>query len=337
MADNSITKTPYDFGTAIFKPFKSGPGSLGFVFKSGIFYALAITMLLAIFGRWVIGPYIEVIAIAIEQETSENPTMDEMEMMSQMMSAMGRMMAGYMIIMIGGWAVWAMIESALHRRVLRKEYKGGLFPWRFHHDELRTMLSQLITYFAYNGLFMVVYFVGIIVAVIAALLGSKSVVLGVIVGIIAAAVIIVGFGIMIYVLIRLAPMAARNVAENELVIDKAWAVGKGRSWPSFGAYAFHYIVSSIVFYIIAAVLFFAMIGSLMPIFEKFNENMEADEVMQILSEAFSEPGMMVGLTIATFIMCFMAAIWMMCIAGISSHVTELYMNEQEEAGAKVFD
>ena len=33
MADNSITKTPYDFGTAIFKPFKSGPGSLGFVFK----------------------------------------------------------------------------------------------------------------------------------------------------------------------------------------------------------------------------------------------------------------------------------------------------------------
>ncbi len=335
--DTNITKAPYNFGTAIFKPFKSGPGSLGFVLKSGIFYALAVTMLLAIFGRMVIGPYIELITIAIEQEASGDPVKDEMEMMGEMMSVMGKMMSGYIIIMLGGWAVWAMIESALHRRVLRKEYKTGLFPWRFHHDELRTMLSQLILYGAYMGLFYVVYFAAIILVLIAVLLGSKSMVLGVIIGVIAAAIIIVGFAVMIRVLIRLAPMAARNVAQNELVIDKAWAVGKGRSWPSFGAYAFHYFISSIVFYIVGAILFFAVLGSLMPMFDKFNENMETDEVMQILSDSFSQPGMMVGLTIITFVMCFMGAVWMMCIAGISSHVTELYMDEQEQEGARVFD
>ena len=332
--DQIDVKSPYNFGTAILKPFKSGPGSLGFVLKSAIFYAVVITILLAIFGRMIIGPYIDIIMLSIEQGPSAVP--DE-ELMKDMMAAIGRMTSGYIGLVVGGWAIWVMIESALHRRVLRQEYKSGLFPWRFGADEWRTMLSQLILYGAYMGLYMAVYLVAIILVLIAALAGSASVAIGVIIGIIAAIVIFAGIGIMIYVLIRLAPMAAMNVAQNELVIDKAWRVSKGRSWPSFGAYAFHYIVSSIVFYIVMVILFFAFLGGMMPMFEQLGNVEEADQVMAVLSNAFAEPGMKIGLAIVGFIMSFMAAIWMMCIAGISSHVTELYLIDHEEEGAKVFD
>lgn len=329
------TKQPYDFGRAIFLPFKSGPGSAAFVFKSALFYAFSLTVFFAVFGRLLVGPLEDFIAVIMEMETASEE--EAMAMMGKMFGAMGRIMAPYLLIMLGGWAIWAMIESALHRRVLLNERPTGLFLWRFRADEWRTILSQLILYVCYQGLYFVVYIVFVVSILLVALLAAASPIFGVVGGIIAFVLIGAGIGLMVWVLVRLAPTAALSVANKEFAIGEAWPVVKGRIWPTVGAYAFHYIVSSMVFYFIMVIVGFAFIGSIMGEFTSLGNNPGGEEVWQQFKAVFSDPTTLVGLTIAGFILFFVAAIWMQLIAGISTHVTDLYKRDVEAAGVEVFD
>jgi len=328
------TKQPYDFGRAIFLPFNSGPGSTAFVFKSALFYALALTVFFALFGRMLIGPMGDFIAVMIELETASEA--EELAMVGKMFSAMGRIILPYLLIMLGGWAIWSMIESALHRRVLLGERPTGLFVWRFGADEWRTILAQLILFMCYQGLYFVVYMVFVVGILLAALMGAASLILGVIGGIIAFGLIIAGMGLMVWVLVRLAPTAALSVANGEVAIGEVWPVAKGRIWPTIGAYAFHYFVSTIVFYFIMAIVSIAFIGSIMGKFMDLGDDASGEEVWQVFKSVFSEPSTLIGLTIAGFIMFFIAAIWMQLIAGISTHVTDLYKRDLETDSAGVF-
>lgn len=331
----SQTKQPYDFGRAIFLPFKSGPGSTAFVLKSALFYALALTVFFALFGRMLIGPMEDFFVVIMEIETASDE--EELALVVKMFGAMGRVILPYMLIMLGGWAIWVMIESALHRRVLLGERPTGLFPWRFGADEWRTILAQLILYMCYQGLYFVVYMVFVMGILLAALMGSVSVVFGVVGGIVAFGLIVAGIGFMVWVLVRLAPTAALSVANGEFAIGQAWPVVKGRIWPTVGAYAFHYIVSSIVFYIVMAIVGVAFVGSIMGKFTGLSDNSSGEEVWQLVKTVFSEPSTLVGLTISGFILFFIAGIWMQLIAGISTYVTDLYKRDLETAGVEVFD
>ena len=328
-------KQPYDFSRAIFLPFKSGEGSAAFVFKSALFYALALTVFFALFGRMLMGPLEDFIAVMMEMETASEE--EALAMIGKMFGAMGRIMLPYMLIMLGGWAIWVMIETALHRRVLLGERPNGLFPWRFGANEWRTVLAQLILYMCYQGLYFVVYIVFVMGILVAALMGSVSLILGIVGGVIAFALIVAGIGLMVWVLVRLAPTAALSVANGEFAIGEVWPVVKGRIWPTVGAYAFHYIVSSIVFYIIMAIVGVAFVGSIMGAFFNIDDSLNGEEVWEVVKNVFSEPGTMVGLTIAGFILFFVAAIWMQLIAGISTHVTDLYKRDMEAANAEMFD
>lgn len=328
------TKQPYNFGRAIFLPFQSGPGSAGFVFKSAFFYALALTVFFALFGRLLIGPMGDFIAVIMEMESASEA--EELALIGKMFGAMGRIILPYMLIMLGGWAIWSMIESALHRRVLLDERPTGLFLWRFGADEWRTILAQLILFMCYQGLYFVVYMVFILGILLAALMGSASVIMGVIGGIVAFGLIVAGLGLMIWVLVRLAPTAALSVANRKFSIGEVWPVAKGRIWPTVGAYAFHYFVSTIVFYIIMAIVGFAFVGSIMGKFTGLSDNSSGEEVWQLIKTAFSEPSTLVGLTIAGFTLFFITAIWMMLIAGISTHVTDLYKRDLETEGVELF-
>ncbi len=328
-------KQPYGFARAIFLPFQSGPGSTAFVLKSALFYALALTMLFVLFGRMLLGPMEDFIVVMMEIETASEE--EELALVGKMFGAMGRMILPYLLIMLGGWAIWTMVEAALHRRVLLDEKATGLFLWRFGTDEWRTMLAHLILFMCYQGLYFVVYLVFIIGIMLAVLMGSASVILGVIGGIVAFALIVVGIGLMVWVLVRLAPTAALSVANGEFAIGEAWQVVRGRIWPTVGAYAFHYIISSIVYYIVLAIVGVAFFGSIIGKFTNLGDNTSGEEVWNLVKSVFAEPSTLVGLTISGFILFFIAAIWMMLIAGISTYVTDLYKQDMDTESVDVFD
>lgn len=331
-----LQKEPFQFGRAIFMPFRHGPGSAAFALKSAIFYALAVTILFALFGKMLVGPGKEYIEAIIEMEKMNNDA-EAMKHMGELMGALGRFMLYYMLIMLGGWAVWATIEAALHRRVLRDERRGGIFPWRFGVDELLVMLSHLVLYMCYMGLYMVTYFVTVICILIAAMLGIQSAVLGVIGGIITFALIVASLGLMVWVLIRLAPTSALSVANKEFAIGEAWSVSKGRVWPIFGAYAFHYIIGTVIFYILIAVVGFAFIGSMMGEFSNLAPDANGDEVWTQIQTVFSKPGAQVGLTISGFLMFMFVGIWFQLIAGINTYAVELYKKDKAAADVELFE
>jgi len=121
-----FTKAPYRFGRAITLPFRNGPRSAGFVFKSAVFYALVMSVLLALFGKMFIAPSVEYVEVMIEMENTTDE--DELtKLMTKMMSALGRVMLPYMLLWMGGWITWATIEAAQHRSALRDERRGGCF------------------------------------------------------------------------------------------------------------------------------------------------------------------------------------------------------------------
>lgn len=331
-----LQRTPFQFGRAIFMPFRHGPGSGAFVFKSAVFYAVVVTMLFALFGKMLIGPGKEYFEAIIEMEKMTDDA-EAMKHMGKLMGAMGRFMLYYLLIILGGWAVWATIEAALHRRVLRDERRDGLFPWRFGVDELLVMLSHLVLYMCYMGLYMVSYFVIIIGVLIAVLLGSQSAVLGVIGGIIAFALIVASLGLMFWVLIRLAPTSALSVANKEFAIGEAWAASKGRFWPIFGAYAFHYIIGMFVFYSLMFIVGFAFVGSMMGEFSSLGSDASGEEVWAQMQTVFSKRGTQVGLVISGFLTAMFAAIWLQLIAGINTYVVELYKKDKAAADVELFE
>ena len=332
-----IQREPFRFGQAIFKPFLSGPASLGFIVKSMLLYAIALTFMLMLFGKLLVGPMEDYVKIMIEMENTTNEE-ESMELMMKMFSSMGKMILPYFIITLGTWTVWASIEAALHRRVLLNEY-GGLFPFRFKGDELRVMLAHLILYFTYQGLYMVVYIAGIIAVAVVALLANFTGSIGAVIGgIIATALVIAGFGFMVWVLVRLAPTAALSVYRKNFAIGEAWPVVKGRIWPSVGAYAFHYIIGMIVLYAVLGVLFWLFLGSaIIDIFAGLGgDDTKPAELWQNFKDTFSQSSVKTGLIAITFISGMLFALWMLLIAGIMSHVTSLYLKDQDKQRAEVF-
>ena len=331
-----LPKSPYHFSKAIFLPFRNGPGSLAFVLKSAVFYALIVTMLFVFFGKLLVGPATEYVELIVELGKSDDP--DEItKQTTKLMGVMGRFFLPYMLILIGGWAVWATIEAAQHRRALRGEHRTGLFPWRFGGDELFVMLSHFVLYMYYMGLYTVVYIAIIISVLVAALLGSQSLILGIVGGVVAAAIIIASLGLMFWVLIRLAPTAALSVAHKDFAIGEAWAASKGRVWPTFGAYALLYIIGFIIIYGLLGVVGFAFVGSIISDLKAAGTGSGGAEVWEAIQKAFGERDTQVGFTIGTFIMFLFIGLWLQMIAGINTHVAQLFKKDEAAANVEMFD
>jgi len=331
-----IKRLPYQFGTAITFPFRNGEGSTAFVFKSAVFYALVMTVLFALFGKMLVGPATEYVEVLMELENT-NDEDEIMKLLTKMMRAMGGVMLPYMLIMIGGWVTWATVEAAQHRRALRDEHKGGIFPWRFKVDELLVMLAHFVLYMCYMGLYFVTYIAVVLSILIAVLLGSQSTILGIIGGVVATAIIIASLALMFWVLIRLAPTAALSVANKDFAIGEAWQASKGRVWPSFFAYLLVYIIGMIVIYGLLGVVGFAFVGSIISDMKAAGAGTGGAELWQQIQEEFAKRDTQVGLVIGSFVMFLFVGFWFQIVAGINSHVARLYKAEQSAASVELFN
>lgn len=327
--DEATKPQPFDFGRGIFLPFQSGPQSLSYVLKSAFFYAIVGVILFAFFGGLITEPYMEIIKLSVDSDVQPS----DAEIMGTMFSFIGKLLLGFLIIGLGMWVCWAMIEAALHRRVLLGERKTGFFPWKFGMDEVWVMACQLINYLIYQALYFVSYIVIIIGVVIAAMVGSSNITLGVIFGVIIAVLALFCIAGAIWVLMRLAPLAALTTVRKDLAISEVWSIAKGKLWSMFGAYVFHYLVSGIVIYLVVILLFFLIFGSSFGDLAALGNLDSPDELWSGFSAIMAKPGVKLGLFIWGLIIYATFAVWMMCVAGIGTHIAELYLKETGELEA----
>ncbi len=333
--NNTFTPEPYQFGKALFKPFFSGPKSFGFVMKSALLFALVCSGLVFIFGPMMVDPMKEYLEFAVK--SSQDGAITEPEEILQIYRIMAKALLPYLGIWLITWVVWAMIEAALHRRVLREDY-GGIFPFRFGKDELWVMLSQLILYFTYMALYVVVE-LGLLVAVLAGVfIGGNGGVIGVIGMIFAGLFLAAALFVMFFVLIKLSPTAALSVAKKEFAIGEAWGAVKGRFWPTFWAYALLYIVGMGILYVIWIGVGVAFVGTLINSDLKPGADAatESEQLFSVISQIFSKPGVRSGLMIGMFLTLFYWGVWMQLSAGIMSHVSQLYLRDKDKKNASVF-
>ena len=269
-------------------------------------------------------------SIAIEDpEAIEQSTEDIMKMMG----ALGKLILPSLLIWIGGWIVWAMIEGEFFRRVLRDEANGG-FPWRFGRDEMWVMVSQIVLGLVYYALYTAFYLLAIAV-MMPGIVSSGSPGGGTIVAV--SLISIIGIFCSAFVLIRLAPASAMSVAKKDFAIGQAWQVTKGRYWPTFGAYAFHYIIGTIVYYIFMIAVIVAVMANIGIHFDGVGSTgTDADTVAQI-KEALSLPQVLVSTALGSFVFWAGTGLWLMFIAGISAHVTNLHLSENDNKSLNVFD
>ena len=332
----NINKAPYDFGRSIFLPFQTGPGSAAFVFKSAAVYGVLITVLLFLFGKMVMGSFVEFMQYAIEMEDAPGDA-SEMEVVMKMFAMMGKMALPMLLISIGGWAIWAMVEAAFLRRAMRGE-DDGFLPWRFGKDELRVLFCRLIVGLAGFATLILVHFVlGVLLFGVFAG-GSGSGVMGVIVGIVTFLGVLAAFALFIFIVIRLSPASALSIAEDRFALGDTWPVAKGRFWPMFGSYALITVVGYIIANVIQTVLIIAFTGSflaMIPEFEKMG-GMPPEEAVTTIMEILTQPSILTGLAVAMFLYYVFQAIWYLHFAGVAAHATNLYNTDRAENSVDVF-
>jgi len=283
------------------------------------------------------GTFVEFMKIAIEMEDVSGDQA-EIEMFMKAFGAMGKMFLPLMLIGVGGWVIWAMVEAALFRRIMGTN-SDGLFPWRLGRDELRVMFCRLIVGFAGGAVFFLLYFVLAIVIVSAAAGGAQSGALEAIIGLIGFFGILAAIGLFFFVIIRLSPASALSISEDRFALGEVWPVTKGRFWPIFGSYAVISIAGIVASQVLQLVLMFALMGgflSMIPEFEAM-EDMPADEALTKTMEIISEPSVLVGAAIGLVLYYVFQAIWYMHFAGVSGHAVNLYNTDKSETNDGVFD
>ena len=333
----SQTKQPYDFGRSIFLPFQSGPGSAGFVFKSAFFYSILTTVLIFLVGKMLMGTFVEFMQFAAEMENIPDDEA-ELEMVMKMFGIMGKMFLPIMLIAIGSWVLWSMVEAALFRRILRSK-RDGFFPWRFGRDELRVMFCRLIVGLAGGAIFFLLYFVMAIVIIGAVAGGSQSGALGAIIGIIGFLAIMGAFGLFVFVIIRLSPASALSISEDRFALGEAWPVTKGRLWPIFGSYTVVSIAGMVISQIMQMVLMFAFLGGFLTMIPELEamEDLQPDEAMAKIMEMITQPSVLVGAAIGVVLYYAFQTIWYMHFAGVSAHAVNLYNTDQADNSIDVFN
>ncbi|MCF6275582.1 MAG: hypothetical protein L3J05_07445 [Robiginitomaculum sp.] len=341
---NNLTtqKTPYDFGRSIFMPFQSGAGSVGFVFKSALFYAVMMTALLFLFGKLMMGSFVEFMQFAIEMEADPSSGGDEMAAVRQMLGIMGKMFLPIILMFAGGFVIWAMVEAALFRRIFRAdedETFASPFPWRLGQDELRVMFCRLIVGLAGTAVFILLYFVLIVVIVGAVAGGSQSGALGAIIGLLGFLGVVAAFALFVFITIRLAPASALSIVEDRFALGETWPVTKGRFWPMLGSYAVIAVAGMIISQVLQMILMMAFMGTIMSMVSEVEKvgGMQPDESIAQIIDMLTQPSMLAGMAVALLLYYIFEALWYMHFAGVSAHAVNLYQTDQSENSFEVFD
>jgi len=295
------------------------------VFKSAIFFGFGLAVLYLLFGL-------------IMQEASQayNETLLENlnnRSNSEVLSALGKMLLLSLPIYLGMWVLWAMIEAALHRREQGGE-DDGAFPWRFGGDEIRVMLCQLFVWVVFLVVFFVVYLALLILATsIVSIAGRSAAFFSVVVLVTSLAAILIAS----FFTIRFAPAAAMSVAQKRIGIGSAWAVAKGRFWPSFGAYTLLWVVGIFTYFLLAAMVSFVLYGYVFS--EMLNAILSGDnaKTIDVTNKMYEGKYGHLKYSFMSGLLGIFWALIGLCIAGVASHLVSLYNKDMGISEVNVFD
>ena len=307
MSGDIVAKKKSDFASdkVMFYPFNSGPKSLIFVLKSVLFYAVGMTILYLVFNKST-----QAAAIAYQEQVVENPD----KTLFSYWAYLGKNLP----YAIGLWALWAMIEAALFRRIFFGADNRTL-PWRFGKDELRVMLCQLVVLIVSVVALFLSVFVFSVIAIFIGYIAGPAIADGLtFVGIIAA------YFVAAAVAIRFAPAASRSIAEKRIALGSVWPVAYKRFWPAFGSYAILLIVGILIYIILALVIGLIVQGPEMLESWKIILSGDTAKALERSRELAQKEGVDFGALFLSGLGNMYFAALGLCLAGVGVYLNVLY-------------
>lgn len=268
-----------------------GPG--GFIWKYAVAYGLATVLLFGVMILAVGGPFLRLMELSAASSTGQ---IDEEAAAAAMMSLIPLCLLAIPL----GIGFWAVFESAVQRRYVRQEG----FSLKFGGDEGRLLVIGLLWI-----LTIFVLYLGVAI-VAGVLIGAAGLALGEAAALIAIPVVIAAICAFLWVLVRLSPASAMTIRDRQIVFPSAFSASKGRFWPMFGAFVVIALVAIVVSLITQVLMGGVMGGALAA-------NPAALESGDI-GAMFTNPVLLIGILLATFVSYALNAVVQFAFAGIAA-------------------
>jgi len=309
-------RTSFDFTQAVGQVFQTSGGT-GFA-KRLLFWVAAgysVTMLIAfLLMANNFGPYLD----ANWRNLQNLGSVPSPEETGALLSALGGLVPGYMVMIVGMWFSAASGEAALHRKVLLGRDTPGVLL-KLNRDTGRVMLSQIGVW----GLWCLAYFAGIFFLTISGALGA----LGVIIAFIG---IIVLIGVLFLIPIRFAPAAALSIKQGELRLWSAKILTKHRFWNLFVAYLTVFLGGYVVLVLVAYMVMGLIMGDMSAVISLYGPgDTLPSEQLNGISRRLKNPVFMLIAVLGIILYATVTAIWGLIISGIASYAARWYFDDDE--------
>ncbi|MEE9346667.1 MAG: hypothetical protein V3U82_00635 [Robiginitomaculum sp.] len=312
------TRPPYDFVQGTFLPFS---------LKNKLFIRIVgwqtlINTALSLFAILLCLPMISKFPEFIEAMENVDADYGAGIVMS-MMGFYFKLAAIMLLISIPMFLVSSSALSAMFKQYLTNEDVRG-FPLKFDGDMWRVALTRIVVGLIVFGVIILGYFaIAIVVVILIGAAGlSDSGVLAGIFGLLGGLGAIAALCFFIYGLVRVKPIVATSYLKKRIAVGEGWASSKGYFWwillSVIVVFFISYIVQQILIYGSMGVIFTGSIGELSK-FEGANE----EEAMALVKSLLTSPLVVIGGSIALFLLTLLGSVATLCYAASGAHVTKL--------------
>jgi hypothetical protein len=312
---------PFPFSECAFHGFHGAKGHYKELFlRIGLPYAIYY-LVISLGSFMFMGEYFSALGAIVN--TSGEPDL------SELFGFLGKFLLPMLILAPLGLILWASVQNAILRWYMTGDLRGQFGALRFGMDEWRTLGVSLV-----YGLLVVA--VPYIILLVSVLLVAISPILGII-----TFVVILGiFPVMIYFGIKLSLGVPLSLERRQFTLFDSMRLTKKRGWALLGTYlilgAIYFVIASIVGTIGQLVI----MGSIMPILLD-PQAIEGDpsQMFEIMSDAFSSPGTLIGLGIYAVLQTLIAIGSMFAFSGLSVYAMRFLQEEKGDivGNLDVFD
>jgi hypothetical protein len=147
----------------------------------------------------------------------------------EMLAALGRLVPGYLLLIVAGMVSNSVLGAAMIRAVLRPaEDRFGFF--RLGGDELRQLGLVALTFLVFMGLYIGCLILAVVAGAVVGIAARPAT--GVVVVVLAIGLI----GLMIVLAVRLSLAPAQTFETGRINLFGSWGLTRGRFWPLFATY-----------------------------------------------------------------------------------------------------
>lgn len=220
------------------------------------------------------------------------------------------------VMALAFWVLFAALEAACLRWLVRSESGGGLLGLKLGADTWRVFAIYWLWLLITLAVFVVVAVIYVMLQAIGSIGGGLQ-----LAAIIAGGLAPLGLlALWIWVAVRLAPAAATSIAEQRFVFFGAWRVTRGYFWQLLGSFVIIIAGYCVVALLAGQVLQMPVNAVMTPIMQEILAGGDSGQAVRRLSEAMQTPTVLIFGSLYVIASAVIAAVYYVASFGVNACV-----------------